>query len=164
MTICNSYTSGSGWRRASMAGFIAGIAAALAACGGGGDNTSTTPPGAPLSAMAQVGKQIFADTALSVSGRQSCATCHVADHAFAGADGLSVPLGGPNMDLPGLRAAPSLMYASYAPVFHFASDGTPTGGFFRDGRAANLAEQAQQPFITSFEMPTAMPPKCSNAC
>jgi cytochrome c peroxidase len=102
--------------------------------------------------MAQVGQQIFSDTALSVSGRQSCATCHVADHAFAGADGLPVPLGGPNMDLPGLRAAPSLMYASYSPAFHFAADGTPTGGFFRDGRASTLAEQAQQPFITSFEM------------
>ncbi len=102
--------------------------------------------------MAQVGKQIFADTALSVSGKQACATCHVAAKAFAGADGLSVPLGGPNMDLPGLRATPSLMYGSYSPAFHFAADGTPTGGFFRDGRAPNLAAQAQQPFLTPFEM------------
>ena len=31
------------------------------------------------------------------------------------------------------------------------SDG-PTGGFFRDGRASSLATQAQQPFITAFEM------------
>jgi cytochrome c peroxidase len=153
MTICNSYTGASKIRHASIAALVAGTAAVLAACGGGGDSASTTtPPDATLSPMARVGKQIFSDTALSVSGRQSCATCHVADHAFAGADGLSVPLGGPNMDLPGLRAAPSLMYASYAPAFHFAADGTPTGGFFRDGRAANLAEQAQQPFITSFEM------------
>jgi cytochrome c peroxidase len=102
--------------------------------------------------MAQVGQQIFSDTALSVSGVQSCATCHVAANAFAGADGLSVPLGGPLMNLPGLRAAPSLMYASFTPGFFFASDGTPTGGFFRDGRAASLADQAQQPFVTSFEM------------
>ena len=45
--------------------------------------------------------------ALSASGQQSCATCHVADHAFAGADGLSVPMGGAQMNLPGLRATPS---------------------------------------------------------
>ena len=105
--------------------------------------------------MAQVGQQIFSDKALSVSGQQSCATCHVATRAFAGADGLSVPLGGPGMNLPGLRATPSLMYASFTPAFHFASDGTPTGGFFRDGRAASLAEQAQQPFTNSFEMANA---------
>ncbi len=152
MTICNRYSGGSNNRRIWVAALLAGGGAVLVACGGGGDSTATTPPDAALTPMAQVGKQIFSDTALSVSGRQSCATCHVADHAFAGADGLSVPLGGPNLDLPGLRAAPSLMYASYAPAFHFASDGTPTGGFFRDGRTANLAEQAQQPFITSFEM------------
>jgi cytochrome c peroxidase len=156
MLICNRGWGGTG-RRPRFAGLGAALlgAALLAACGGGDSSNSTIPAGAPLSAMAQVGKQIFSDTALSVSGQQACSTCHVADHAFAGADGLSVPLGGPNMDLPGLRATPSLMYGSYSPAFHFASDGTPTGGFFRDGRAANLAAQAQQPFITSFEMANA---------
>lgn len=112
-----------------------------------------------LSASAQLGEQIFADKALSVSGQQSCATCHVAAYAFA-ADpssdapdhGLPVPLGGPNMDEPGFRNAPSLMYASFAPTFYFDSDGNPNGGFFRDGRAATLADQAIQPFITPFEM------------
>ena len=128
----------------------------LAACGGGGGDSSEAPTGGTtLSAMAQVGQQIFSDTALSVSGVQACSTCHVAANAFSAADGLSVPLGGPAMNLPGLRATPSLMYASFTPAFHFAADGTPTGGFFRDGRAANLAEQAQQPFITSFEMANA---------
>jgi cytochrome c peroxidase len=128
----------------------------LAACGGGGGESSGAPAsGTTLSAMAQVGQQIFSDTALSVSGVQACSTCHVASHGFSAADGLSVPLGGPAMNLPGLRATPSLMYASYTPAFHFAADGTPTGGFFRDGRAANLAAQAQQPFVTSFEMANA---------
>jgi cytochrome c peroxidase len=130
------------------------LALALVACGGGG-TSSSTPGSSTLSPMAQLGQQIFSDTALSVSGQQSCATCHVASHAFAGADGRPVPLGGPNMDLPGLRATPSLMYASFTPAFSFASDGTPTGGFFRDGRAASLSEQAQQPFLTSFEMANA---------
>jgi cytochrome c peroxidase len=62
-----------------------------------------------------------------------------------------VPLGGPNMDITGFRNAPSLMYASLTPPFFLAA-GTPTGGFFRDGRASSLDQQAQQPFITPFEM------------
>jgi cytochrome c peroxidase len=44
------------------------------------------------------------------------------------------------------------MYASFAPAFFLDSDGNPNGGFFRDGRAATLADQAIQPFVTSFEM------------
>lgn len=94
-----------------------------------------------------------------MSSQQACATCHVAAFAFAadtsaaGPDhGLPVPLGGPNMDQPGFRNAPSLRYGSYAPAFFFDADGGPNGGFFRDGRAATLADQAVQPFITSFEM------------
>jgi cytochrome c peroxidase len=55
------------------------------------------------------------------------------------------------MDLPGFRNAPSLVYASFTPFFSIAA-GTPTGGFFRDGRASSLAAQAQEPFITPFEM------------
>lgn len=132
-------------------------AALLAACGGGGSGGGggTTTPGqtvAPLSAKAQLGKLIFNDQALSASGKQSCATCHVQATGFSANDGLPVPMGGPNMDLPGLRNTPSLMYASFTPAFHFASDGTPTGGFFRDGRAASLIDQAQQPFLNQFEM------------
>jgi cytochrome c peroxidase len=112
---------------------------------------------AGLSARAQLGQLIFNDVALSVSGKQSCATCHVKANGFSANDGLPVPLGGPNMDLPGLRNAPTLMYASFIPTFYFQSDGTPTGGLFRDGRAATLAAQAQQPFITSFEMANSGP-------
>jgi len=55
------------------------------------------------------------------------------------------------MNLPGFRNAPSLLYASFAPPFSI-QDGAPTGGFFRDGRASSLMVQAEQPFVTSFEM------------
>jgi cytochrome c peroxidase len=65
--------------------------------------------------------------------------------------GLPVPLGGPNMDIPGFRNTPSLLYVSLTPGF-FLDGGTPTGGFFRDGRASSLDQQAQLPFITPFEM------------
>jgi len=123
----------------------------LCACGSGGGDTS----GNGLSPAAALGEQLFNDTALSVSGQQSCATCHLASAAFTAGDGRAVPLGGPDMDLPGFRNAPSLMYASFTPTFFVDADGAPNGGFFRDGRAATLADQAQLPFITSFEMANA---------
>jgi cytochrome c peroxidase len=131
----------------------------LSACGGG---TSVSTPAPTMSAAAQLGEKIFDDQTLSASGRQACASCHVAAYAFAGDPspaapdhGSPVPLGGPNMDQPGFRNAPSLMYASFAPAFYFDSDGGPNGGFFRDGRAATLADQAVEPFTTAFEMANA---------
>ena len=126
----------------------------LAGCGGNGDGGDSPPP-APLSVKALAGKALFFDVSLSASGEQSCSTCHVPGRAFtanpATDHGLPVPLGGRNMDLPGFRNAPSLMYAALTPGF-FLDEGTPTGGFFRDGRASSLAVQAQQPFVTEFEM------------
>jgi cytochrome c peroxidase len=126
----------------------------LSGCGGGGSTDSTPPPSISMSAAALAGQAIFSDVSLSASGRQSCSTCHVAARAFtadpATDHGLPVPLGGANMDQAGFRNAPSLAYASFTPGFSL-TDG-PVGGFFRDGRASSLAEQAQQPFITSFEL------------
>ncbi len=139
----------------------------LSACGGGGDggtaSTGTPASGsASLSAAAQLGQKIFVDTALSASGRQSCASCHVQAYAFtadptaSGPDhGLPVPLGGAAMDQAGFRSTPSLKYMAYVPDFYFDADGSPNGGFFRDGRAATLAIQATMPFTTSFEMANA---------
>ena len=128
---------------------------ALAACGGGGAGTTPTPAAPSLAAVA--GKALFSDTSLSASGRQSCGTCHVSTRAFtadpATDQGLPVPIGGANMDQTGFRNAPSLMYASFTPPFSIT--GGPVGGFFRDGRASSLAAQAQQPFLTSFEMANA---------
>ncbi|MEA3179852.1 MAG: hypothetical protein QOI59_3375 [Gammaproteobacteria bacterium] len=129
-------------------------AATLSACGG----SSESPP-APtvqaLSAAAVAGEALFNDKSLSASGQQSCATCHIKARAFTGDPavdkGLPVPLGGVNMDEPGFRNAPSLMYAAFTPPFSI-DDGAASGGFFRDGRASSLAAQAVQPFVTPFEM------------
>ncbi|HEX4377994.1 MAG TPA: cytochrome c peroxidase [Steroidobacteraceae bacterium] len=136
------------------------FASILATSCGGGDgrgpaaSTAAIDPATGLSLAATAGQALFSDTSLSVSGRQSCGTCHVPQHAFAqdpATDhGLPVPLGGPNMDQTGFRNTPSLMYASFTPPFSL--DGGPVGGFFRDGRASSLAAQAQQPFLTDFEM------------
>jgi cytochrome c peroxidase len=163
---------GSSKRRSSRVGLttvMAGLASGLlVACGGrSSGGASTVPPAsagaAPtLSAAAQLGQLIFSDVTLSASGQQSCATCHVSQFAFAenstpsGPDqGLQVPLGGPAMNLPGFRNTPSLKYLFYTPNFYFDSSGNAYGGFFRDGRALTLIDQAVLPFVTSFEMANA---------
>lgn len=136
---------------------LGGAVILLSACSGDGGQGDAT---SGLSPMATLGKSLFADRTLSVSGQQACITCHVPSRAYAAAsadgsaDGaaLAVPLGGPSMTLTGLRNAPSLMYAAYTPAFFFDADGAPNGGFFRDGRAASLADQAMQPLVTPFEM------------
>ncbi len=146
-------------RRAWTLAAVAALPLLLAACGG----SDTTPPDSgTLSAAAQLGQKIFADKALSASGQQSCSSCHVAASAFAedatasGVDhGSPVPLGGLAMNLTGFRNTPSLMYAALTPAFSVGSDGGPVGGFFRDGRAKTLADQAVLPFTTSFEMANA---------
>jgi cytochrome c553 len=68
-------------------GFAVLLIAASSGCGGGGDTSSGTcgTAATALSAAAQLGDLIFNDKELSVSGRQSCATCHVARFAFAAA-------------------------------------------------------------------------------
>ena len=146
-------------------GTVLAIACALlSACGGSATTAATDNGGSEetLSAAAQLGEKIFNDTALSVSGQQSCATCHVEQYSYVadptptGPDhGLPVALGGPGMDLSGFRNAPSLRYQSYTPAFYFDSDGGPNGGFFRDGRAATLADQAAMPFTNPVEMANA---------
>jgi cytochrome c peroxidase len=146
------------------------LASVLGACDGGGasvrdtaaassSSSSGSATTSTLSAAAQLGQKIFSDMTLSVSGTQSCATCHVAQFAFAsdptpnGPDhGSPVPLGGPGMDLAGFRNTPSIMYASIIPAFYYDAGGNPYGGFFRDGRAKTLADQAALPFVTAFEM------------
>ena len=133
--------------------FCAGV---LAACGGGTSaSDANVPDEAPLSAQAALGEKIFSDVSLSASGRQACASCHSADNAHSPANALAAQLGGVLLDQQGRRSAPSTNYLSFNTAFFFASDGTPTGGFFWDGRAASLQEQAREPFLTSFEMANA---------
>jgi len=138
----------------------------LSACGGGSStqtqptssssNSSTssapTSQSAGLSAKASLGKKLFFDVSLSESGQQSCATCHVAAKAHANDDNADVPLGGPKMATQGFRNTPSLNYLQYNPSFYFDKEGTPTGGFARDGRANNFASQAEAPFMKPHEM------------
>ncbi len=126
----------------------------LAACGGGGNSASTAnvPSEAALSAQAALGEKIFMDVSLSASGRQACASCHSPSNAHAPADTLAVQLGGALLDQQGRRSAPSVNYLSFNSAFRFDPEGTATGGFFWDGRAASLQEQAAEPLVNPLEM------------
>lgn len=139
--------------------------ALLVACGGGGSSgTGTAAPAAPaagttgadsLSATAQLGERIFNDTSLSASGRQACASCHIATSGHAQNNALAAQLGGPALDQQGGRTSPSMRYLNFNTAFHFDAEGTPTGGFFWDGRASSLQDQAGKPFLNPVEMANA---------
>lgn len=146
------------WAGAQGAGVavVLGVSILMAACGGGNSaGTAGLPAATALSAQAALGDKIFADMSLSASGRQSCASCHSTENAHGPANDLPVQPGGLLMDLQGRRNSPSINYLSFNPAFYFAADGTPTGGFFLDGRATSLKDQAGQPFLGAIEMANA---------
>jgi cytochrome c peroxidase len=116
-------------------------------------------------ALAVLGGRIFNDPKLSVSGTESCASCHRQAAAFTGnanPQDPSFPVAtGAVPNLLGSRNAPTAMYASFSPSFSFEPDEdgqyAPVGGQFWDGRADTLADQAKGPFVNPREM--AMPSK-----
>jgi cytochrome c peroxidase len=133
------------------------------------------PPVKPLSAMAELGREIFFDTRLSSSGKMSCASCHSPDHAYGPPNDGPVMLGGPALTLQGARAVPSLTYLERQPDFGIGPDDqdsenvnlaektatqtsqgaaniAPQGGLFWDGRADTLQSQASGPLLDPREM------------
>jgi cytochrome c peroxidase len=88
-----------------------------------------------ISAIAELGSRLFADTRLSSTGDVSCATCHVPELAFS--DGLPVAIG-VNAQR-GTRNTPSLWNVSSLPTQ------------FWDGRRATLETQALDPFLNARE-------------
>jgi len=126
-----------------------------------------------LSAVQQLGKQIFFDARLSEPmGVQSCASCHAPEVGFSGFG--DIPIGGAAsasgfkrgfvagigegavIGAFGRRKPPTAAYATLVPVMDF--DGEEfTGGLFWDGRATGLrlgstaAEQALGPFLADKE-------------
>jgi cytochrome c peroxidase len=117
--------------------------------------TSACSPGTPvqrLSPEAALGEKAFNDLTLSASGRQSCATCHAAAVGHTAPNTLAAQLGGVSLNVQGVRASQSLRYLATNKAFHFDAEGTPTGGFFWDGRADTLAIQASGPLLRDIEM------------
>lgn len=151
--------------------------AVLSGCGGGSDSSSAAGSAAPaataatpatasasatastLSPAAQVGQKMFVDVTLSGSGKMSCASCHDPKSAYGPPNDLSVQLGGPDLQAPGARAAPSLRYKDATPAYADLLDNPdgisvpgPGGGFTWDGRAPTLADQARIPLLAANEM------------
>lgn len=118
-------------------------AAALAGC------TREKPS---LSPEAALGQLAFNDRLLSAGSHVSCASCHSPEAAHSAPNTFSVQWAGPQADTQGLRASQTLRYLAANTAFHFDKDGKPVGGFFWDGRAASLAEQAAGPLLGAREM------------
>ncbi len=99
---------------------------------------------------AELGQALFFDTNLSQNRTQSCATCHDPARAFTDPRPGLKSLGDDGHSLSD-RNTPTLSYIGSSPDFTF-SKGEPFGGFFVDGRAPTLAEQAIQPILNPKEM------------
>lgn len=118
------------------------------------------PAAAPADppALVALGGKLFFDTRLSEPHGTSCASCHAPAQAFSGNHGsrIGVALGSRPASL-GTRNTPSVLYLRYTPPLFFYQDDDalapiPFGGFFWDGRANTLAEQAQGPLFNPLEM------------
>ncbi|MCF1482500.1 MULTISPECIES: cytochrome-c peroxidase [Rhizobium/Agrobacterium group] len=115
---------------------LALLSLAFAGLGWAAQTLAETPTqaetGAPaqLSAVAQLGKALFFDQSLSGSGKMSCATCHDPAHHYAPANSRAVQMGGPDLNLPGIRPVPSLAYKIATPAFSVGVE--------------NAAEEAQE--------------------
>ncbi|SRR5579859_4382318 len=104
-----------------------------------------------MTPVQQLGRAIFFDASLSEPAGQSCASCHSPDAGFASPAGAIVE--GAVKGRFGNRAPPSVSYAAFTPILHRDKvEKTFSGGQFRDGRAADLVEQAKGPFLNPVEM------------
>jgi cytochrome c peroxidase len=128
-----------------------------------------------LSPIERLGKEIFFDEDLSINKNQACASCHVPEVGWVGADseineGGAVYEGSIEGEF-GNRNPPSSAYATLAPIFYadfgnrlvgeaddeLALDPLFVGGNFWDGRATGwklgnpAADQAQGPFLNPVE-------------
>lgn len=140
-----------------MKSYASAVAAAAALLLGGCNN-------ADVESMEALGEKLFNDASLSRDGTQSCASCHDAARAFidprfnlTSLDALTpgaVSTGQDDMALGDINTL-SAAYAAFVPAFHFdAGEGLFKGGLFFNGRAADLVEQAKQPFENPLEMQT----------
>ena len=122
--------------------------------------------GDDLTPIEELGQEIFFDRKLSLLRNQSCASCHVSEAGWVGANTRINEAGGVYEGSIagefGNRNPPSSAYATPAPTFFpdFSEDtGDPlfTGGNFWDGRATGeklgnpAADQAQGPFLNPVE-------------
>lgn len=135
---------------------------------------STTIFSADLSIEEKLGQKLFTDINLSINRNQSCESCHSLSRievptktrgglfnikkqpALGFVDpenvqnGTSVANGSIARKFGSLNP-PSVGYAAFSPEFHWDGE-LFIGGQFWNGRATNLVEQAQGPFLNPVEM------------
>ena len=107
-------------------------------------------------AVIEAGRRLFFDGRLSDPPGTSCASCHDPARAFTGdnGSGSAVPRGS-RPETRGTRNVPTVMYLATSPGPGMSQkDGkpVPSGGFFWDGRAVTLSDQALGPLFAPHEM------------
>jgi len=117
----------------------------------------------PLTPLADLGKQVFFDKTLSVTGTQSCASCHAPEVGFSGPNQEFNKQGayeGAVHGAFGKRKPQTAAYVGAFPILHIEMQGgvaTFVGGSFWDGRATGLRlqdplpEQADGPLVNPVE-------------
>lgn len=101
----------------------------------------------------KLGEKLFFDANLSNPPGQACAGCHDPAHHFVDPDAWLASSEGVIAGRFGIRNTPTATYTAFSPDFYFdPEEQLYLGGQFRDGRAANLAEQAKGPFLNPVEM------------
>lgn len=137
------------------------VAGCVGVAGRNGGTIAATAP-APLTAVEQLGKNLYFDSTLSEPVGQSCATCHDPAVGWTGPKEAINQAGsvypGAVHDRFGNRKPPSAAYATPSPVLHYDEEEELfIGGNFWDGRATGwllgepAAEQAQGPFLNPAE-------------
>jgi cytochrome c peroxidase len=95
------------------------------------------PDNALRVAVVELGRMLFHDKALSSDGTQACASCHLQEFGFSDPSTLSIGVQG----LPGRRQSMALVNLAWH-----------RNGFFWDGRAPTLREQALEPIEDPLEL------------
>ncbi|MGB6650522.1 MAG: cytochrome-c peroxidase [Bacteroidota bacterium] len=106
-----------------------------------------------LTRKEQLGKLLFHDRNLSTPPGQACVDCHDPEAGFGNPDATLPVSRGVHRDRFGNRNDLTAAYSAHTPEFHLDStENIYVGGFFWDGRAATLAEQAKGPPTNPLEM------------
>jgi cytochrome c peroxidase len=129
--------------------------AVLLGAGCGMAAATSAAPGA-LDARVEAGRLLFFDKRLSDPPGTACASCHDPARAFTGDNGSGRAVArGSRPGTLGTRNVPTLMYLADSPGPGWSErngKAAPSGGFFWDGRAVTLADQALGPLFTLHEM------------
>jgi cytochrome c peroxidase len=142
---------------------LCAVLLAASACGVAAQSMSRAEVYARVELLAELGRRLFFDPALSASGRLACASCHDPARAYGPPGDHVIMPGGKDMRESGLRAVPSLRYLQATPAFteHFRDsddegdasvDNGPTGGLTWDGRVDRGRDQARLPLLSPLEM------------